>query len=222
MRTIGVNIRDHAAQGNLVWTLQEVRSVGPAATSRFIADHNGGAADFDGAIVNFDAGAVLGNNGGQNNTGLSIVGGALQWTDLGGGPGAALAYGNGSQNSAGSFNARPVDLSNYDQVTVRMSATGADASVGVQFYMQTGTGFTYQSQNGTLPVDGTFHDLVFPLAGVNDRSYVDTSGVNLFAHASDLIVNIDSIQYSVIPEPTSVSLLAFGLIGWLAFRRRAS
>ncbi|MEX0641862.1 MAG: hypothetical protein WD468_04135, partial [Pirellulales bacterium] len=28
MRTIGINIRDHAAQGNLVWTLGEVRSVG--------------------------------------------------------------------------------------------------------------------------------------------------------------------------------------------------
>jgi hypothetical protein len=222
MRTIGVNIRDHAAQGNLTWTIQEVRSVGTPASTRVIADHNGGAADFDGVVANFDAGAIQGGNGGQNNSGMSIVNGALQWTDLGGGPGAAITYGNGTQDSGGSFNARPVDLSNYDFVTFRMSATGADPSVGVQFYMQTGPGFSYQSQNATLTVDGTFHDLVFPLAGVTDRSFVDTDGVNLFAHASDLVINIDSVTYSVVPEPSSISLLAVGLIGWLAFRRRVS
>src|SRR5207248_1210946 len=127
MRTIGINIRDHAVEGNLTWTIQEVRSVRTPLTSRVIADHDGGAADFDGVICNFDCAAVSGGNGGQNNSGMSIVSGALEWTDLGGGPGVAIAYGNGTQESAAGFNARPVDLSNYDFVTFRMKGRGADA-----------------------------------------------------------------------------------------------
>src|SRR6185369_7268303 len=120
----------------------------------------GGAADFDGLICNFDCGAVSGGNGGQNNSGMSIVAGAAQWTDLGGGPGAAVTWGNGTQDAGGSFNARPVDLSNYDFVTIRITATGADTSVGVQFYMQNGGVFAYQSMNDNLTVDGAFHELV--------------------------------------------------------------
>jgi hypothetical protein len=213
MRTIGVNIRDHAGEGNLVWTINEVRSAGTPASTRVMADHDGGAADFDGVVANFDAGAISGGNGGQNNSGMSIVGGALQWTDLGGGPGAAIMYGNGSPESGGGFNARPVDLSNYDFATFRMRATGADPSVGIQFYMQTSGAFTYQSQNTTLPVDGQFHDLIFPLAGVTDRKFVVTNGVNLFGHTSDLVINIDSVVYSQIPEPGSIALIVFAMIG---------
>src|SRR5262249_15223266 len=160
----------------------EVRSVGTPLTTRVLADHNGGAADFDGVICNFDCGAISGGNGGQNNSGMSIVGNALQWTDLGGGPGAAVTWSNGTQETGGGFNARPVDLSNYDTATIRMSATGTEPSVGVQFYMQTGGAFAYQSQNTSLPVDGAFHDLVFPLSGVSDRNFVDTNGINLFGH----------------------------------------
>jgi len=49
-----------------------------------------------------------------------------------------------------------------------MKATGADSSVFVQFYMQTGSGFSYQAVNwGSLPVDGLYHDVVVPLAGIN-------------------------------------------------------
>ena len=219
MRTIGVNVRDHAAQGNLTWTINEVRSAGTPASTRVIADHDGGAADFDGIIANFDAGAIVGGNGGQNNSGMSVVGGAVQWTDAGGGPGAAVTWGNGTQNSGGSFNARPVDLSNYDTVTIRMSATGADATVGVQFYMQTGGGFTYQSLNDTLTVDGQFHDLVFPLAAITNRAFVDTNGINLFAHANDLLISVDSVIYSQVPEPTSMALLGIGTVAFLARRR---
>jgi hypothetical protein len=219
MRTIGVNIRDHSGQGNLTWTIGEVRSVGTPLSTRVIADHDGGAADFDGVIANFDAGAISGGNGGQNNSGMSIVNGALHWTDLGGGPGAAITWGNGTQESGGGFNARPVDLSNYDYVTVRMKATGADTSLGIQWYMQTGSGFTYQSLNDSLPVDGQYHDLVFSLAGISNRNFVDTDGINLFAHSTDLDIDVDSVIYTMVPEPSSTVLIGLGLLA-LRFARK--
>ena len=222
MRTIGMNVRDHASQGNLTWTLGEVRSAGASLTSRVIADHEGDG-DFDGAICNFDCGAISGGNGGQNNSGMAVVAGSLRWTDLGGGPGAAVTWGNGTQNSGGSFNTRPVDLSNYDFVTIRMSASGSDSSLGIQFYMQTGSGFIYQALNDSLIVDGAFHDLVLPLAGITGRDYVDTNGINLFAHGSDLVINVDSVIYSQgsgsVPEPSTVLLLFAGLAAAVARRR---
>jgi hypothetical protein len=221
IRTVGINVRDHFAEGNLTWTLNEIRSAGTPLTTRTIADHNGGAADFDGLICNFDCGAVSGGNGGQNNSGMSIVGGAAQWTDLGGGPGAGVTWGNGTQNSGGSFNARPVDLSNYDTATIRMSATGADASVFVQFYMQTGSGFSYQAVNfGNLPVDGQFHDVVISLAGITDRNFVDTNGFNLGSHANDLVIQVDSVIYNQIPEPATMGLVGIAMIGGLGLLRR--
>jgi len=220
MRTIGVNVRDHQGEGNLTWTINEVRSAGTPLSTRTIASHDGGPADFQGAIVNFDGGGVLGNSG-QNNSGLSVVGGALQWTDLGGGPGGAISWGNGSQNSSGSFSARPVDLSNYDYATVRMMATGNDPSVGIQFFMQTGSGFSYQSLNDLLPVDGQYHDLVFPVTGILNKSFTDTTGINVFGHANDLVINVDSVIFA--PEPSSAMLLGIAGIGyWLRRNRRVS
>jgi PEP-CTERM motif len=221
LRTVAINVRDHAAQGNLIWTIGEVRSVGTPLTTRTIADHNGGAADFDGVICNFDCAAIGGGNGGQNTSGMTVGGGALQWTDLGGSAGAAVTWGNGTQNAGGGFSARPVDLSNYDYVTIRMSAAGADASVGIQFYMQTGSGFTYQSLNDTLPVDGQYHDIVFPLAGITNRSFVDTNGINLFSHANDLFINVDSVIYSsAVPEPATMTLFGVAVLGCLSYVRR--
>jgi hypothetical protein len=227
MRTIGVNIRDHLSDGNLTWTINEIRSAGTPPTSRTIADHDGGATDFDGLICNFDCGAIVGGNGGQNNSGMSIVGGAAQWTDLGGGAGAAVTWGNGTQNDGGSFNARPVDLSNYNFVTVRMSATGAEPSVGVQFYMQTGSGFTYRSANAMLTVDGNFYDLVFPLSGLAppptaaDLSFTDTNGINLFNHNSDLVIRVDSVVYTMVPEPATATLIGFAvMVGGLGIGRQ--
>jgi len=109
----------------------------------------------------------------------------MRWNGwiLGAAPAWPSPMGNGTQESGGGFNARPVDLSNYDIATIRMKATGADSSVFVQFYMQTGSGFSYQAVNwGSLPVDGLYHDVVVPLAGiitsdVSDRSLACNPGL---------------------------------------------
>ena len=144
IRTIGMNIRDHAALGNLTWTLQEVRSAGTPLTVRDLITHDAGTPEggLQGALVNFDNAAVAGNNGGQNQTGLSwnsAGSGSLQWTDLGGQNGAALGWGNGQALNGNTFNNRETDLSNYQTMLVRISATdpnNAGGSINVQSYLQ--------------------------------------------------------------------------------------
>jgi len=116
IRTIGLNIRDHAAQGNLAWTVREVRSGGIPLATRDLITHDAGTPEggLQGALVNFDNAAVQGNNGGQNQTGLSWNSagtGSLQWTDLGGSSGAAISYGNGTALNGNTFNNRTTDLS---------------------------------------------------------------------------------------------------------------
>src|SRR4051794_24646157 len=78
VRTIGINTRDHVAQGNLTWTMQSVRSGGQTLTQRDLATHEPGSPEsgLNGALVNFDGASVLGNSG-QNQTGLSVVNGTL-------------------------------------------------------------------------------------------------------------------------------------------------
>ena len=88
VRTVGFSIRDHLAEGNLTWSVQEVRSGGTPLNFRELVNHNVGSSEsgLQGAIANFDLAAIQGNNGGQNQTGLihSPNGpGSLQWVDLG-------------------------------------------------------------------------------------------------------------------------------------------
>jgi hypothetical protein len=100
-----------------------------------------------------------------------------------------------------------------------MSATGADPSVFVQFYMQTGA-FNYQQVDfGNLPVDGQFHDIVLPLSSITNRNLTDTNGINLGGHASDLVIRVDSVVY-LVPEPASLTLFAVALVGCAAFTQR--
>lgn len=230
IRTIGFTVRAHATDPPLVWGLKEVRSVGTPLTIRDLATHDLGTSDSgrQGAFVNFDNAAVLGNDGGQNQTGLSqnVSGsGSLQWTDKGGSAGAAIAWGNGTVFNGNTFNERLTSLNGYQTVTYRMSATdvagGQGGAIDVQAYFQTGSAFTYQTPGTmSLAVDGAFHDLTFNISGLTDLQNVQISGVNLGSHATDVVINVDLIRYSAIPEPTALALAGLGSIAGLAIRRR--
>jgi hypothetical protein len=225
IRTLGVNVRDHSGLGNVNWTVREVRSVGPGLLQRDLGTFAAGTPEggLQGMIVNFDNAAVSGNNGGQNQTGLSnnpAGTGSVRWTDLGGGPGAAVSMGNGQAWNGNTFNNRTTDLSNYQLVVLTMSATdpnGGGGSVDVQSFFQKNN-FGFQAAGiDPLPIDGQFHDLVYSLAGLTDMSVVDTTGINVAAHPQDLVINVDNIRF-LVPEPASTMLL--GIVGSLALMRR--
>ncbi|NOS69696.1 MAG: hypothetical protein HOP33_07185 [Verrucomicrobia bacterium] len=217
IRTIGFNVRDHAVEGDVVWTLREVRAGGTPLATRDLITHDDIFIDggLQGAIVNFDRGAVLGNTG-QDQTGLShnpAGSGSLEWTDLGNSNGAAISWGNGTAWDPGSggntFWIRPTDLSNYDKMVIRMSATevipGTGGLLGVQGFFQVNGFGTFQTPGAkALPIDGQFHDLEFPLAGMVSMNVVDQTGINLFNHTNDLRINVDSIRFAVVPTIKSV------------------
>ncbi|MBC8106428.1 MAG: PEP-CTERM sorting domain-containing protein [Anaerolineae bacterium] len=230
VRTMGFNARAHATEGNLTWTLRELRSGGQTLTSRTLANFDTGSAEGgkQGMIINFDAAAVVGGNGGQNQVGLThnpAGSGSLQWTDAAGSNGAALSLGNGTAWGGNTFNNRTTDVSNYDTVTIRISASDAlngGGTVDVASFFQANN-FAFQSV-GTLPlaIDGQFHDLTFSLAGLINLNVVDQTGINLGAHANELVMNIDSIVFNVVPEPTSlIGAAALGGLGLLRRRRSA-
>jgi hypothetical protein len=205
IRPFGVSVRDHAALGNLVWTVTEARLLGTPLQVRNLATHDVGTSDngLQGAIGNFDLAAIQGNDGGQNQSGLSqntTGSGSLQWTDLGGGPGAAISWGNGTVYQGNTFNERILSAPQYDFVIFRMSATGTGpAPIGVQGWFQTGN-YNFQVAGGSgfsypLPVDGQYHDLVYPIANVTNRDDIQQFGVNLFSHPNDAVINVDNVQF---------------------------
>jgi hypothetical protein len=237
LRTMGFNARTHNAVGDVVWSLQEVRAGGTPLKNRtlFKADPaiEGG---LQGAYANFDLPAIQGNNGGQNQTGFShdAATGSLQWTDLGGQQGAAVNFGNGTALNGNTFNNRVADVSNYERVHVRISATDAlngGGDLGMNAFMQTNN-FSFQSLEGgasrNLPIDGRFHTLTWlvEVAGglpVPNANAMDAFGINLFGHAQNLDIRVDWIRFNV-PEPASASLLALAIVGCFAMvrpRRRA-
>ena len=227
VRTMGMNIRDHAAQGNLTWTVEEVASGGSPLMTRDLITHDGSVeGGLQGAIVNFDGSAVLGNSG-QNQTGLSWNSagtGSLQWTDVGGQNGAAISWGNGTAWNGNTFNNRTTDLSNYTHMIVRISATdplGGGGTLGLQGFFQR-NGFVFASAgNQNLTIDGTFQDLTFSLAGLTDMNVVEQTGINLFAHAQNLTINVDNIRFVTVPEPATMVALGIGAAAMLRRRRKA-
>lgn len=227
VRTMGINIRDHAAQGNLTWTIEEVASGGAGLTTRDLATFDNGTAEggLQGAIVNFDGASVLGNSG-QNQTGLShnsAGSGSLQWTDLGGGSGGAISLGNGTAWNGNTFNNRTTDVSNYTHMIVRMSAadaTGAGGTLGVQGFLQR-NGFSYAAAgNLNLTIDGQYHDLMFSLAGISDLNVVEQTGINLFSHEKDLVINVDNIRFVNVPEPATMAALGLGAVALIRRHRK--
>jgi hypothetical protein len=221
----GLSVRDHVALGYLTWTVSEVRSVGTPLSVRDLATHNVGTSDngLNGAFVNFDNAAVVGHITGQPQSGLSHNAsgpGSLRWTDKGtqgvsGAPsGAAITWGNGTSHANdNSYYQRPTDLSNYNAVTFRMSATDAlngGGMLGVQPFFQTVTGGSYSHHGASggiigqfgevlLPIDGQFHDLVIPLSlfqGNPDFQNTQVFGFNLFSHTNDLTINVDLVRFS--------------------------
>jgi len=214
----GLSVREHAAAGNATWTITEVRSTGTPLTVRTLAPHDVGSSDngLNGAYVNFDRGAVVGNDGGQNQTGLSFNpagSGSLQWTDKGGDgtaanpSGAAITWVNGTAfTNNNSFYERLADFSNYNRLTIRMKATdvtpGGGGSIGVQGFFHTdayaftvagGTGFA-----NLLPVDGQYYDLVYSITNVPDLADVQDFGVNLFSHPNDVTIDVDYVRFSTV------------------------
>lgn len=212
IRTVGLSVRDHASEGNLTWTIHEVRSLGTPLTLRDLATHDVGTSDngLNGAIANFDIGAIVGNDGGQNQTGLSQNtngSGSLQWTDRGGEgtpedpSGAAVTWYNGTAWNGNSFNERMSDFSNYNRVTFTMSATDAlngGGDLGLQGFLQTGNYDFQTASNVAIPIDGQYHDIVFPLSGVTDRINTQNVGLNLFAHTNDLVINVDRVRFEFV------------------------
>jgi hypothetical protein len=165
--------------------------------------------------VNFGNAAVLGNDGGQNQTGLSqdtSGTGSLKWTDKGNHgdtnnpSGAAITWGNGTQftfdpQHTGSFFERLVDASNYNRLTFRVKATdvtpGGGGTVGLQSFFQTGNYlFQVAGASQQLAIDGQYHDLVFSLGGVSNRANIQAFGLQLFGHANDITINVDNVQFS--------------------------
>lgn len=233
LRTMGFNARDHAAIGDVTWTLGEVRAGGTPLTSRVLISHDNGTAEggLQGAIANFDLAAIQGNNGGQNQTGLShnaAGSGSLQWTDLGGSNGAAISWGNGTAWNGNTFNNRTTDLSNYTSVTIRISASDGtndgSTSVPAQIFFQVnnfGSFLTGTPSSQPLIIDGQFHDLVFDITGLTNMNVVDQTGLNLGSHTNTLVMNVDSITFNV-PEPASMALagIVLSFVGLSRRRRR--
>jgi len=228
VRTLGFNIRDHSGLGNVTWTVREVRSVNQTLTQRTLANFDGTVeGGLQGAIVNFDGSSVVGNTG-QNQTGLSwnpAGTGSLRWTDAAGGAGGAISLGNGTAWAGNTFNNRTTDLSNYERMIVRMSATETTTahggSVNVQSFFQNNN-FSEFLSPGTdaLAIDGQYHDLEFSLNGLTDMNVIDQIGLNLGSHADELQINVDNILF-VVPEPNSGILLLGGMLGLRWALRRA-
>jgi hypothetical protein len=198
-RTIGLNIRAHT--NSATWYLGEVRSTGTGLTSRTYANFTSTSPDsgLQGAICNGDLAAIQGNDGGQNQTGLSqnpaVGDGVLQWVDIPGGNGGAVHICNGFASSS---NGRPTDLSNYNTLSwtliVSASPTNPSATVAAQFYCQTGT-WTYQSfPNITLTADGSPHRIDLDLSQLAVIDFLYSIGINLAEHTDTLVMQIDKIE----------------------------
>lgn len=207
----GINIRAHTAQAQ--WSLEEVRSLGPSLTERYIARFTPQSPDngFQSVFVNFNGDAIQGNGNVQSQAGLSInpaagVDGALEFVSLGGitsggnGIGGALSIGNGAGKFSevpNDYYSRPTDISNYQFIDWMCRATGPEGeSIGAALFIQSG-GYNYQNLGGqpvNLPADGQWHKLTGELTGLNFVDNVERIGINFYGHPTDLTIQVDHIR----------------------------
>lgn len=229
VQTVGFQVYDHSssAEGPLTWTIEEVRSTGTPLMARYLSPHAPG--DLDGVIVAGDVEAISGAVANTQN-GLSMDvsdtdGGALRWVDLGGGPGASLNWADGRDGylAKANYQTRPMDLTNYDFVDVRMKAqpgAGADPTIGMQFYVQT-AGWNYQvAGDEYMPVDNEWHVMTFPLAGLANMDQEEVHGLNLYSHNGNMQMFVDYVRFYSVPEPTSLSMLMLGCVAFLGVCRK--
>ena len=142
-----------------------------------------------------------------------------------------MSFGNGTAWGGNTFNNRTADLSNYELVRVRISATdpnGGGGELGMNAFMQTNN-FQFNGLEGgagrNLPIDGQFHTLTWPveIAGglpVPNANATDNFSINLFGHAQNLDIRVDWVRF-VVPEPASMALVCVTMLGSVAmFGRR--
>jgi hypothetical protein len=207
----------------VTWTLSQVRTVGAPLAYRDIVTSNAGTPDdgLDGAFPmnTSDMLAIVGNEGAVSQLGLSrnpAGSGSLQWTDQGGTgdigseSGASIGWGNGAGWRAtqpgdptigNSYNERIADFSNYDRMTVRISALDAvnpTGTVGMEgVFLLTDDDpvpppTILASQD--LPTDGQYHELVYDLSSVTFLQNVLNWGLDVAPHPNNIVFNIDNIR----------------------------
>jgi hypothetical protein len=226
VRSLGVQIFGHEADGNRVWQISELRSAGSPLSERLIADHDDGANDFDGVLINFNHNNVIGNTAPppKNRDGLNVntVDGSLQWAETPG-DGVGLEWGGGDNLlNAEDFQARPMDLRQYRlaEVVVRAQSTAPGESIGVQFYMQNEEFMFYPAESDqNLVADGTYQTLLFRITNIPNRDQVNIHGINFHEHTGSVQFNVSSFRY-LVPEPSAVVLCFVGAMAMLGGLRK--
>jgi hypothetical protein len=221
IKNVFIQPEAHTAVGNLTWTISEVRSVGTPLAYRDIVTNDAGTPDdgLDGAfpLNTSDMLAIVGNDGTVSQLGLSrnaAGSGSLQWTDKGGTgavgseSGASIGWGNGggwrgavpgNPSSGNSYYERMSDFSNYDRMTVRISAQdlvspSGSVAIGGVFIQDEANSIGTTLPELNLTTDGQYHDLVFDLSSVSFLRTLQHWGIDVAPHANNILFNIDNIK----------------------------
>jgi len=220
IKTLWLWPQPHAAAGNLTWTISAVRTTGTPLAYRDIVTNDAGSLDdgLDGAFPLHpeEMRAIVGNLGDVNQLGLTrnaSGSGSLQWTDKGGSgasgdeSGAMIGWGNGAgwrnaqpgdPTAGNGYNQRIADFSNYDRMTVRVSArdvVNPAGSVGIAapfFVTEFDPPTVVPSQD--LPTDGQYHELTYDLTSVPFLRNVWHWGLDVAPHPNDIVFNVDNIR----------------------------